>query len=307
MRLLRTTVTGAPASSAPPVVFLHGWPDDARVFHPLLPAFDKFRCVSIDLPRCDREPWEDADLGFESLATLTASTIERERRPVVLIAHDWGAFIASLVLTRRPELVERVVLLDVGAQPASFVTPARPKLLFVGAGIVAYQAVNALIYLLGRIHLLTVLADWLNALWIPRLCSLANTAEQMALVPLLRDTVPNLLVPRRWHAEDYGRPTSSAINYFYLKAFSFFPSKSYRQMHATLNAPPVPLLFLYGSGSFHDALWEAKLSSPEWPMCDAAFIECGHWFFRRPSGAARTSEAIIRWMDRTGGSPDDSK
>ena len=228
-----------------------------------------------------------------------AHTIELEQWPVTLIAHDWGAFDASLVLTSRPELVERVVLLDVGAQPASFISRKRPKLLFVGTGIVLYQTVNALIYLLGRFALLTALADWLNALWIPRICSLANTAERLAPLPMLREVVPSLLLPLRWNEEDYGRPMSSSINYFYLNAGRFVQSASYKRMHETLNSPPVPLLFLYGTGSFHDALWEAKLSSPEWPTCDAAFIESGHWFFRRPSGAKRTSETILRWMDRT--------
>jgi pimeloyl-ACP methyl ester carboxylesterase len=294
---LRTTIVGTPTSAASPVVFLHGWPDDSRVWRPLLPAFSDRRCVLLDLPRCDGEAWEGANLGFDMLACLAAAAIQKEQRPVIVVAHDWGACVAGLLLSSRPELIERLVLLDVGKIP-NFFNPRRPTLLLHGASIVGYQSVNALIYLLGLLSWLRPLADRLNALWVPRICSLANSAEE-DLLPLLTATLPALLRPRRWQREDYGRPISSQINYFYFHAPRFVSSESFRKMKAALDTPSVPLLFLYGTGAFHDELWEAKLASPEWDQCDAVRIERGHWFFVSPAGAKLTASTIQSWIGRT--------
>ena len=226
----------------------------------------------LDLPCCDGEPWEGVDLNFDKLAGLAAAAIRAEERPVTVIAHDWGAYVASIVLTEHPELIERLVLLDVGAFSLRW---SNPKGLLTGLGIVCYQGINILIYLLGRSRWrpLRRLANAINGVWAPALCAASGS----------------------W--DDYGRVTSSNVNHFYANFVSRFArSEGHKRMVATLRSPPAPLLFLYGSGWFHDPQWESALRSAEWPECDAAFIERGHWFFRTFEGRALTASTIIRWM-----------
>ncbi|KAL1507593.1 hypothetical protein AB1Y20_007212 [Prymnesium parvum] len=266
---LHTHVVGAPSSAAPPLVFVHGWPDDSRCWQPLLPAFASRRCVLVDLPRCDGAEWRGEDLSFSRLADLLAAALREERRGATVVAHDWGAFVAALVLARAPSLLHRLVLLDVGALPRF---SRHPTLFPRALAIASYQAVNALIYALGRAPPLTPLADALNRRWVP------------------------LLLPAE---EWYDRPVASEVNYFYFHAPSFLLSAAYEEMRAALHAPAVPLLFLYGSGYFHDRRWEEMLASPEWPDCDARRVAPGHWFFRSPQGASLTSAAINEWLCRT--------
>lgn len=271
---LRTHIAGCPDAEET-VVFVHGWPDDARVWDPLLScteddALARCRCVLIELPRADGQPWEGEDLSFARLAALVATAIQEEvpSRSVTLVGHDWGAFISAMVTRDHPELIKRLVMLDIGAQPAG------PSL--AGIGIVAYFLVNILIFMLGRISLLRSLADMLNALWIPLLCGRASPSFQ-------RST---------------SRPTASAFNYFYAQAVPSLLLGGFGPLRESLWEPRVPLLFLHGTGIFHDAAWAARLQSLS-PACDAVFVAKDHWLFQ--AEPARTRELLCAWLDVTDG------
>lgn len=275
---LRAAVVGSLSSPEPPLVFLHGWPDDSRLWHTILPAFRHRRCVLLDLPRCNGHAWRSTELGLERLASLIMSELHKEGRPVVMIAHDWGAILASLVLAAQPELIDRLVLLDVGAQAP--LTRWSLKMLLHRSAIASYQTMTALIYLLGRLRFCVRVADFLNKWWIRFLVELDAHGDRV---------------------EAYDRPTASCINYFYIQVPCFLCSKSYQRMNAALNAPRVPLLFLYGSLWFHDERWSQKLKSKECVLCDALHIRSNsqHWFFLNPVGADLTTAAISRWMECT--------
>ena len=313
-RGLRTTLAGDPTARET-LVFVHGWPDDSRCFAELLAPPSRLcdhRCVLVDLPVCDGAEWQDSDLSFEAMAALLTKVIAAEDRPVTLVAHDWGSFVSSVVLERNPELIERLVLLDVGAQP-----PFTPWLVPRFAGIVAYQAVNILIYYVGRLPACGGVANLINALWITAFCSLFGDTSR----------------PSRWLREDYGRPTGSRVNFFYAHALGFVRSPAFRRAQAALAAvwcvcvwprcvatacgrrvrppcdrrvqaavspalPPFyrpqaalrrpsspPLLFLYGSGHFHDEAWAGELAGPTRPLCDSARIPGGVSRARRVNAA----------------------
>ena len=303
---LRATLAGTPTSADTPLVFIHGWPDNSHVLDNLLTAFSDRRCVLLDLPRCDGAAWDGADLSLDALATLAARTIKNEQWPVTIIAHDWGAYVASLLLVGHPELIEHIVLLDVGAQRP----PCRLKVLLMAPTLVAYLLTNAIIYLMGRSHWLRRVADALNSCCI--------------------QVVHPCLLPPSWENENYvGRPTASTINYMYFHLPRFLLSTSYQRMNAVLHASPAPLLFLFGTPFFHDERWASKLASSTCPKCDAAFVrwgDCvqsssprsfeerkrrathkltrsprtvplaGHWFFHGPQGAEQTAAAIHQWL-----------
>ena len=58
----------------------------------------------------------------------------------------------------------------------------------------------------------------------------------------------------------------------------------------------MPLLFLHGTGIFHDAAWAAKLQTLR-PACDASFVAKDHWFLQ--AEPARTRELLCAWLDET--------
>ena len=93
--MLRRTVHGLP-SAEETLVFVHGWPDDSRVWAPMLgyaPLAERYRCVTVDLPCFDGQAgWDPETLGFERLAEMVAAVIREESagNPITLVGHDWG-------------------------------------------------------------------------------------------------------------------------------------------------------------------------------------------------------------------------
>ncbi|HKU39966.1 MAG TPA: alpha/beta fold hydrolase [Polyangiales bacterium] len=122
------------ASAGPTLFFIQGWPDDSTLWEPLVATLcDRYRCVRIELPNSRGAPY--ARWGFENdevVAALAACIREvSPRRPLTLIAHDWGAFWSYRLHVRYPELVSRLVALDIG--PSFRPNPRE------AAFIVAYQ------------------------------------------------------------------------------------------------------------------------------------------------------------------------
>jgi pimeloyl-ACP methyl ester carboxylesterase len=95
---------------------IHGWPDTHRLWDGQVAALkDRYRCVRFTLPGFDPSPRARA----YSLAELIESirrTVE-ESCPggkVTLLLHDWGCFLGYQFAMRHPELVERVIGVDIG-------------------------------------------------------------------------------------------------------------------------------------------------------------------------------------------------
>lgn len=272
---LRTREIHSGEPGAETLIFVHGWPDDGRVWSPVTAqrGLERYRCVVVDLPRCDGEPWAGEHLGFGRLASLLAGTIEAEAAAgATLIAHDWGCVIAALVLAARPSLVNRLALLDIGCQPTLKFALGTLALLPRVLCIVAYQTLNALVYAIGCLGLGWV-AACIQAVSLPIFCSLGGAGFR----------------------DDYGRPTSWRINYFYFNALSLFVSREWRRANAALRRPTVPLLFLHGSGMFHDHAWAEELrSGAAGPRCASRFVVKDHWLQRRRPEA--TASCLLEWL-----------
>ena len=101
---------------APPVVCLHGWPENARMWDPVLEALGGAgrHALAPDLPGYGASPpvrpatWAAHRAAFE--AWRVAQGLER----LVLVVHDWGGLIGLRWACDHPEAVAGLVISDTG-------------------------------------------------------------------------------------------------------------------------------------------------------------------------------------------------
>jgi esterase len=108
----------------PRVVLLHGLFGQGRNFTGVAKELaHEARVTLVDLPDHGRSPWS-ADFSYEGMADqvadFLATTAPGERWTVV--GHSMGGKVAMLVALRRPELVERLCVVDVAPVPTSAVS-----------------------------------------------------------------------------------------------------------------------------------------------------------------------------------------
>lgn len=112
---LRTHVALAGAEDAPPVLLVHGWPQNWWAWRHVIPALAaSFRVIAPDLrghgwTQAPRAGYEKEQLALDLLAVLDALGIER----ATWVGHDWGAWSGFLAALRAPERLERLLALCV--------------------------------------------------------------------------------------------------------------------------------------------------------------------------------------------------
>ena len=105
---------------------------------------DRYRCVTTDLPGFGRQDSSKWGHSFEDITTRLEKTIEAvgNGKPVLLVAHDWGCYFAYMLEKKRPDLVHKLVALDIGGGLNFW--PSLSMFL-----IVMYQAYLILAFLIG--------------------------------------------------------------------------------------------------------------------------------------------------------------
>jgi pimeloyl-ACP methyl ester carboxylesterase len=78
----------------------------------VLPGVPAVRRIYVDLPGMGSPPTGEAT--SEAVLAEVVETLERVGEPVALAAHSYGAYLAAAVTRRRPELLERVLLVCPG-------------------------------------------------------------------------------------------------------------------------------------------------------------------------------------------------
>lgn len=98
-----------------PVVFLHGLFGQGRNFTSVAKVLQPaYRSVLVDLPNHGRSPWTN-HVSYEEMADEVASFIRDElpgQRPHV-VGHSMGGKVAMTLALRHPEVVERLVVVDI--------------------------------------------------------------------------------------------------------------------------------------------------------------------------------------------------
>ncbi len=109
-------VVAGPAD-APPVLLIHGYPTDWRLWRRCIePLAENYRVYAIDLPGhgwSDRRPDIEHDVNFYVRAVLGfLDSLSLER--VHLVAHDLGGMVGLALAGRHRERIDRFVVLDTG-------------------------------------------------------------------------------------------------------------------------------------------------------------------------------------------------
>jgi pimeloyl-ACP methyl ester carboxylesterase len=252
-------------SGAEAVLLLHGWPDthrlwDAQVEH--LRA--RYRCIRFTLPGFDAAQPRRAHSLAELVATLRHVVQHTcPGQQVTLLLHDWGCVFGYEFAMRHPELVQRIVGVDIGdagsrAHRQALTTKAKWM-------VFAYQAWLALAWVIGG-HVNAALGDRMTR-WMARLLRCRSDA----------------------------RFIGSQMNYPYLIAWTGAHG-SYRR--ALRFDPRCPMLYLWGRKKpfqFHSVQWVEALRAR--PGCRALEFDTGHWLMTAQPRAF--NEAVAAWLDET--------
>jgi pimeloyl-ACP methyl ester carboxylesterase len=102
------------AGDGPPVLLLHGWPQDAASWRYVIPLLaDRYRLIAPDLRGFGQSAapgsgYDGVTLGADAIALLDALEIERAH----MIGHDWGGFAAFAAAIAAPQRFASMVVLN---------------------------------------------------------------------------------------------------------------------------------------------------------------------------------------------------
>jgi pimeloyl-ACP methyl ester carboxylesterase len=110
---LRTHLALAGPEDAPPIMLVHGWPQNWWAWRHVIPALaERFRVITPDLrghgwTEAPATGYEKEQLASDLLAVLDALGIER----ATWVGHDWGGWTGFLAALRAPGRIDRMLTL----------------------------------------------------------------------------------------------------------------------------------------------------------------------------------------------------
>jgi len=268
------------------LLMIHGWPDTYRIWDAQVEFFrPHFRCVRLTLPGFDiRQPRQGYSLAqltehirrvIEQVspqqgnagppqASLTPSggglgapSLGGAHQPVTLMLHDWGCVFGFQALLRHPQLVRRVVAIDVGdASSPEFLRGLSGKTKLM---IASYQ--------------LSLVAAW-------RLGGGLGDRLTRAMARALKCPADPQHI-------------GAAMNYPYdMQWTGSFGGLKGKLLPLQL---PCPLFFAYGRKKpfmFHSQAWIEGLQAQAQHQVQG--FDCGHWVMREQAQAF--NQAALRWL-----------
>jgi len=255
---IEVLVEGEAADS---MVLVHGWPDTLRLWDATVDALKPhWRCVRFTLPGFDLTQPARAyalDEVVDTLRQIVQRCCPGER--VTLLVHDWGCLYGYQFAMRRPELVSRIIGVDIGDAGSG----AHRRELGIRAKLMA------LAYQL-----------WLAVAW--KLGGALGDRMARAMAGAMRCPAP----PQAIGAQ-MGYPY--AVQWFGVKG-------GFRDLRPF--DPQVPMLYLYGQRKpfmFHSQAWLDALARR--PGCRVVGLRTGHWVMTNEPQDFQAE--VMRWLRET--------
>jgi pimeloyl-ACP methyl ester carboxylesterase len=240
------------------VVMVHGWPDTWQLWDAQVDALkSRWRCVRFTLPGFDLSLPGGArslDAVVECLHQVVLRACPGER--VTLLLHDWGCVYGYQFALRHPQLVERVIGVDIGdagSRHHRAQLGAKAKLAVFG-----YQL-------------------WLATAW--RIGG--KLGDRMA-----RRMAAAMRCPTDAQAIGAQMGYPYAVQWFGV-AGGFGGVRPFD--------PAVPMLYLYGQRKpfmFHSQAWLDALAAR--PACRVVGLPTGHWVMLQQPEAF--NQALLEWL-----------
>src|SRR5258706_2058281 len=222
------------------IVMVHGWPDTYRLWNAQVLALKgRYRCLRFTLPGFEA-PSSRRAYPLGELIDVLKRLVEQHSpgRKVILMVHDWGCVLGYEFAMRYPQLVSRIVGVDIG-DPRSLGRSMSRRDRFL---VFAYQTWLALAWTVGG-----RLGDWMTRYMARR----ARCPSDEAFM-------------------------GSRMNYLYYLVW-FGSRESFRGQVQRFR-PVCPMLFIYGRRKpfmFHAASWLDELRAQ--PANQVVEFETGHW------------------------------
>jgi pimeloyl-ACP methyl ester carboxylesterase len=131
-------------SNRTPLVLVHGNPESAAVWGPLVAALDRPEAVTLSPPGFGVAAPDSFEATVEGYHRWLVASLEQFAGPVDLVGHDWGGAHVALVAMRRPDLVRSWASDALGLFAPDYVWHARAQVWQQeGAGEESVRAIYA--------------------------------------------------------------------------------------------------------------------------------------------------------------------
>jgi pimeloyl-ACP methyl ester carboxylesterase len=91
--------------SRTPLILVHGNPESAAIWGPLIGALDRADAIPLSPPGFGNPAPQSFDSSMTAYRDWLASQLELFRAPVDLVGHDWGGIHVATLAINRPDLI----------------------------------------------------------------------------------------------------------------------------------------------------------------------------------------------------------
>ena len=243
------------------ILMVHGWPDTYRLWDsPVQSLKDRYRCVRFTLPGYDAAQIKRA-YSVNELASTIKQIVDYvcPNQKVLLMLHDWGCTFGYEFYMRNPQMVSRLIGVDVGDGGSRH---NRAELGAWGMFLVfTYQI-------------------WLAFAW--RIGGRIGDAMSRAMARFLRCPTDQQSI-------------GSHMGYPYAMAW-LDAAGGFKGLHPIV--PQCPMLYIYGERKpvmFHSRHWADRLAAQ--PGSRVVGFHAGHWIMiEQPR---EFNDAILSWLPET--------